>query len=48
MAKMPYSTEKDFAPVSMIVRSPNVLVVRADSPFNPGRVGQPARLFNRT
>lgn len=31
MAKMPYSTEKDFAPVSMIVRSPNVLVVRADS-----------------
>ena len=33
MAKMPYSTEKDFAPVSMIVRSPNVLVVRADSPF---------------
>lgn len=33
MAKMPYSTEKDFAPVSMIVRSPNILVVRADSPF---------------
>jgi tripartite-type tricarboxylate transporter receptor subunit TctC len=33
MPKMPYSTEKDFAPVSMIVRSPNVLVVRADSPF---------------
>lgn len=33
MAKMPYSTEKDFTPVSMIVRSPNVLVVRADSPF---------------
>lgn len=33
MTKMPYSTEKDFAPVSMIVRSPNVLVVRADSPF---------------
>ena len=33
MAKMPYSTEKDFAPVSMIVRSPNVLVVRADSPY---------------
>lgn len=33
MAKLPYSTEKDFAPVSMIVRSPNVLVVRADSPF---------------
>jgi tripartite-type tricarboxylate transporter receptor subunit TctC len=33
MAKMPYSTEKDFAAVSMIVRSPNVLVVRADSPY---------------
>ena len=33
MAKMPYSTEKDFAPVAMIVRSPNVLVVRADSPY---------------
>lgn len=33
MEKLPYSTEKDFAPVAMIVRSPNVLVVRADSPF---------------
>ena len=33
MSKMPYSTEKDFAAVSMIVRSPNVLVVRADSPY---------------
>lgn len=30
--KLPYSTEKDFAAVSMIVRSPNILVVRADSP----------------
>lgn len=33
MEKLPYSTEKDFAPVAMIVRSPNVLVVRADSPY---------------
>ena len=31
--KLPYSTEKDFAPVVMLVRSPNVLVVRADSPY---------------
>jgi tripartite-type tricarboxylate transporter receptor subunit TctC len=31
--KLPYSTEKDFAPVAMLVRSPNVLVVRADSPY---------------
>jgi tripartite-type tricarboxylate transporter receptor subunit TctC len=31
--KLPYSTEKDFVPVAMLVRSPNVLVVRADSPF---------------
>ena len=33
MEKMPYSTDKDFTPVAMIVRSPNVLVVRADSPY---------------
>jgi tripartite-type tricarboxylate transporter receptor subunit TctC len=33
MEKMPYSNDKDFAPVAMIVRSPNVLVVRADSPY---------------
>lgn len=33
MAKMPYSTEKDFAPVILIARSPNILVVRADSPY---------------
>lgn len=31
--KLPYSTERDFMPVAMTVRSPNVLVVRADSPF---------------
>lgn len=33
MEKMPYSTDKDFAPVAMIVRSPNVLVVRPESPY---------------
>ncbi|KQP08843.1 tripartite tricarboxylate transporter substrate binding protein [Pseudorhodoferax sp. Leaf265] len=33
MDKLPYSTEKDFIPVAMVVRSPNVLVVRADSPY---------------
>lgn len=33
MAKMPYSTEKDFAPIILIARSPNILVVRADSPY---------------
>lgn len=31
--KLPYSTEKDFTPVSMIAVSPNVLVVRPESPF---------------
>lgn len=33
MAKLPYSTDKDFAPVAMIALSPNVLVVRPDSPY---------------
>jgi len=33
MIKMPYATEKDFAPVGMIARSPNILVVRSDSPY---------------
>lgn len=33
MTKLPYSTEKDFAPVAMIALSPNVLVVRPDSPY---------------
>ncbi|MDF2463352.1 MAG: Tripartite tricarboxylate transporter family receptor [Ramlibacter sp.] len=31
--KLPYATEKDFVPVAMLVRSPNVLVVRAESPY---------------
>lgn len=30
--KLPYDTEKAFAPVGMIAKGPNVLVVRADSP----------------
>jgi tripartite-type tricarboxylate transporter receptor subunit TctC len=33
LSKVPYSIEKDFAAVSMISTGPNVLVVRADSPF---------------
>jgi tripartite-type tricarboxylate transporter receptor subunit TctC len=48
--KLPFSTRSDFAPVSLIAKGPNVLVVRADSPFktvkdiidaskaNPGRL----------
>ena len=32
-AKLPYSQEKAFAPVMLVGRSPNVLVVRSDSPF---------------
>jgi len=30
--KLPFSTEKDFAPVILVGRGPNVLTVRADSP----------------
>ncbi len=33
LSKVPYSIEKDFVPVSMLSTGPNVLVVRADSPF---------------
>jgi len=33
MAKLPYDTQKAFAPVVLLARGPNVLVVRADSPF---------------
>jgi tripartite-type tricarboxylate transporter receptor subunit TctC len=33
MAKLPYDTQKAFAPVSLIARGPNVLIVRADSPY---------------
>jgi tripartite-type tricarboxylate transporter receptor subunit TctC len=31
--KMPFDTEKAFAPVVLLARGPNVLVVRADSPY---------------
>jgi tripartite-type tricarboxylate transporter receptor subunit TctC len=49
-AKMPYDTNRAFAPVVLIGRSPNILVVRADSPYknvqdilaaakaNPGKI----------
>jgi tripartite-type tricarboxylate transporter receptor subunit TctC len=33
MAKLPYSTDKDFAPVVLIGRSPNILVVKPDSAY---------------
>lgn len=35
--KLPYQTDKAFAPVILIGRSPNVLVVRADSPYKSVR-----------
>ena len=31
--KLPYNTFKDFTPISILASSPNILVVRADSPF---------------
>ncbi|WP_407165360.1 tripartite tricarboxylate transporter substrate binding protein [Bradyrhizobium sp. ORS 111] len=31
--KLPYDTFKDFSPISLLAWSPNVLLVRADSPF---------------
>ncbi|OZI37480.1 LacI family transcriptional regulator [Bordetella genomosp. 10] len=31
--KLPYETEKAFAPIAIVGRAPNVLVVRPDSPF---------------
>jgi tripartite-type tricarboxylate transporter receptor subunit TctC len=37
--KMPYDTFKDFTPISLLASSPNILLVRADSPFeNLGEV----------
>jgi tripartite-type tricarboxylate transporter receptor subunit TctC len=33
MRKMPFTTVESFAPVAMIGRAPNVLIVRPDSPF---------------
>src|SRR5205807_5996496 len=32
-SRIPYDTFKDFTPVSLLASSPNVLLVRADSPF---------------
>jgi tripartite-type tricarboxylate transporter receptor subunit TctC len=31
--KLPYDTFKDFTPISLLASSPNILLVRADSPF---------------
>src|SRR5262249_37333522 len=33
MAKLPYDTDKAFAPIALLARGPNVLVIRADSPY---------------
>jgi tripartite-type tricarboxylate transporter receptor subunit TctC len=33
MPKLPYAHDKAFTPISLIARGPNVLVVRAESPF---------------
>jgi tripartite-type tricarboxylate transporter receptor subunit TctC len=33
VAKLPFDTDKAFSPVILLARGPNVLVVRADSPF---------------
>ena len=32
-AKLPYDTFNDFTPISLLASSPNILLVRADSPF---------------
>src|SRR4029453_11568851 len=32
-SKLPYDTFKDFAPISLLASSPNLLLVRADSPL---------------
>src|ERR1700742_3492232 len=32
-AKLPYDTLKDFTPISLLASSPNILLVRTDSPF---------------
>jgi tripartite-type tricarboxylate transporter receptor subunit TctC len=32
-AKLPYDTFKDFTPLTLLASSPNILLVRADSPF---------------
>lgn len=33
MPKLPFSPDKDFAPVTLVCKGPNVLVVRAESPY---------------
>src|SRR3984893_6796427 len=32
-SKLPYDTLKDFTPISLLASSPNILLVRADSPY---------------
>jgi tripartite-type tricarboxylate transporter receptor subunit TctC len=44
LARLPFDTEKAFAPITLIGRGPNVLVVRADSPYRTvGELVQDAR-----
>ncbi|SFN56317.1 tripartite tricarboxylate transporter substrate binding protein [Variovorax sp. OV329] len=33
MAKLPFDTDKAFSPVALLARGPNILMVRADSPY---------------
>ena len=33
VAKLPYAQDKAFAPITLIAKGPNILVVRADSPY---------------
>ena len=37
MPKLPFATDKAFAPISLIAKGPNVLVVRADSPYKSAK-----------
>ena len=37
VAKLPFATDKAFTPISLIAKGPNVLVVRADSPYKSAK-----------
>ena len=37
MAKLPFDTSKAFTPISLIAKGPNVLVVKADSPYKSAK-----------
>ena len=46
-AKLPYTTDTAFAPVTLVGRAPNVAVVRADSPCARARIWWPRRAPSR-